>query len=684
MRLCILLLAPAVHAEPLSDALSAQWEAVQALEVAALVRPALKDALLWQRDALDAFQHAYPDKQTPPLPAKNAYSEALLARLPAEKRDSLLYTHLEKAKVSEELALARLKHHEGEMLSSMAAENVTMLQTEALHELRDTERLMEKADAQQEQGLAAHLSMLGDALNAEPAKSVKVGAASAATAVPCNASSAVNPAPQQEQEGFIELCTPAVRKLVGDAFPCDKETLAKSASRVSQQAAEGDAALAAIEARAIEASRKAQELRRAANETATAKDQKKSEVDALEKAHAEAKEKVKKAVDKETTLSAEAYRAMLAAAEARKAGEEAERAAEHARLERQQKHMEDHERMSIEKGDHPAEAARHLAREETIKAQAETIKGLVSAMVKGTVGLEEPLRSARVAMQRMMEAAQAEDEADRRPPSTGLRRNASNSTPAATSGQIVAEMVKAAETAVNAESDASAKPSTPAHHAMQLLASTTARSSSPMTRIDGQHIRNLTNFVAAATLDACESACRGSPGCEAYSYCPVRGEAGVAPGTPDCRNTKYAAGGCWFGAARSRDPSLARHTTAFLVAGPANWVSGHIDGVVLPRYCRRGAVMRAPSSHSRGAAISALRPQFADNDGEGYFARPWPWDNGYLVGENDGEYAPGVGSMGREVPDALQYPNGQGNPPPPDPYDVVGDGVDGSMMLLAC
>ena len=217
----------------------------------------------------------------------------------------------------------------------------------------------------------------------------------------------------------------------------------------------------------------------------------------------------------------------------------------------------------------------------------------------------------------------------------------------------------------------------------RLLASTTAPRFTPMTRIGGHQVRNLSSFVAAATLDACEKACYGSPGCEAYSYCPVRGEATTASGAPDCRNTRYAAGGCWFGAARSRNSSLAHHTTAFLAPGPSNWVSAHSVDVVLPRHCRRGAAVRSASSRSHGAAISALRPQYSDNDGEGYFARPWQGDDGYRVGENDGEYAPGVGSMGAEVPDALQYPNGQGNPPPPDPYDLVGDGVDGSM-LLAC
>ena len=698
MRLSLLLLvSPAVHAEPLSDALSAQREAVQALEVAALVRPALKGALRWQRDTLEALQQAYPEVPTPPDIPKIAYSESLVAGLPSEKRDSLLYSHLEKAKVSEKLALSRLKHLQGATLSSMAAENVTMLQTEALHELRDTERLMEKADSQQEQGLAVRLGKLGNALSAEPEEPVTVTepaepptvrADSEAMEAPCNVSSVASPTLTQQQEG-VGMCTPAMRKLLGDAFPCD-ETM--NASHVSQHAADGDAALAAIEARAIEAAHKAKEQRSLANETAGAKERKQSEVDALAKAKAEADEKAKNAVDKETMLQAEAYRTMIAAAQARKAGEKAEHAAEHARLERQQKHMEEHERMSIENGDHPAEAARHLAREEAIRAQAETVRGLVKAMVKGTVGLDEPLRNARAAMQRMMEAAQAEDAADRRVPSTDLRKkkrhadsppdlSSFNSTPAATFKQAVDEEMRAAQKAANEEIDALAGRSTPARHTMQLLAST---SSSPMTRIDGQHIRNLTNFVAAATLDACEKACHGSPGCEAYSYCPARGRTAAKSGAPDCRNTRYAAGGCWFGAAHSADSSLAHHTTAFLVVGPSNWVSAHIDGVKLPKYCRRGAVVRVPSSRSRGAAISALRPQFTDNDGEGYFAKPWPADNGYLFGENNGEYAPGVGSMGPEVPDALQYPNGQGNPPPPDPYDLVGDGVDGSMMLLAC
>ena len=549
MRLCLLLVASAARAEPLSDALSAQWEAVQALEVAALVRPALKDALRWQRDTLDAFQHAYPDVQVPPHPAKVAYSESLVAGLPAEKRDSLLYTHLEKAKVSEELALARLKHHQGATLSSMAAENVTMLQTEALHELRDIERMMEKADSEQEQALAAHLGKLGDALNAVPAESVPPRSASGesvapkavlpATEAPCNASSVASP-PMEEHDAV--LCTPAMKKLLGNAFPCDAETLAKNASRVSQQAAEGDAALAAIEARALEAVRKAAELRRAANETAHAKEEKQSEVEALEKAKAAAEEKAKKAADRETALSAEAYRAMSAAAQARKAGEAAEHVAEHARLERQQKHMEDHERMGIENGENPAEAARHLAREETIKAQAETVRALVRAMVSGTVGLEEPLRNARAAMQRMMEAARAEDDADRRAPSTGLRASKedtlhadspadlslSKATPAATPAQAVDELVKAAEKAAGEEIEALSKRATPA----KLPRSATAASLNLLAQPGGnaeqdkEHEAYLRGDGLAEARKAAESALRMARADAAG--CSSRGEHGCA------------------------------------------------------------------------------------------------------------------------------------------------------------
>ena len=553
MRLCLLLVASAVRAEPLSDALSAQWEALQALEVAALVRPALKDALRWQRDTLDAFQHAYPDVQTPPHPPKVAYSESLVAGLPAEKRDSLLYTHLEKAKVSEELALARLKHHQGASLSSMAAENVTMLQTEALHALRDTERLMEKADSEQEQALAAHLGKLGNALNAEPTtepvtpnppraaagEGVTPRLASEKVEAPCNVSVAPKTA---MEDAVIGMCTPAMKKLLGDAFPCDPETLAKNASRVSQQADEDDAVLAAIEARAVDAANKAADLRRAANETAHAKEEKQSEVDALEKAKAAADEKAKNAVDKEMLLSAEAYRAMSAAAMARKAGEEAERVAEHARLERQQKDMEEHERRSIENGENPAEAARHLAREETIKAQAETVRALVRAMVKGTVGLEEPLRNARTAMQRMMEAARADNAADRRAPSTVLRKSqknpghvdpppdtaSSNSTPAASPMQAVDDLVNEAQKAANAEIEALSKRTGPAKLARS-AAALNLLAQQPGANVDqdkareaylrgdalGEAKKAAASALRMARADAAGCSTRGEHGCEA-------------------------------------------------------------------------------------------------------------------------------------------------------------------------